>query len=90
LAALKPSVLLADLNPLFDTAKSIVDEFDPAKFTAAIQSVFDDIQALLLQIDITQLLSPITDRLKELRDKLEAALQKTETAFNAMLASAPV
>ncbi|MDR5748840.1 hypothetical protein QCE73_37305 [Caballeronia sp. LZ029] len=88
--ALKPSTLLADLVPAFESAKAVVEQFSPARFIADIQAVFDDIQKLLLEIDLTEVLSPITDRLQDLRDKLEAALKKTEAAFNGMLQAIPV
>jgi len=90
LAALRPSELLAGLAPTLDSARAIVADFSPARFIADIQSIFDDIQNLLLEIDLTEVLPPITDRLQDLRDKLEAALRKTETAFNGMLNSVPV
>jgi hypothetical protein len=90
LEGLKPSEVLSGVSAPFQDAKDIVNEFDPAVFKAALQQVFENIQQVIGQIDIGVILSPLVEQLDALREALRVALQRTEDAFNEMLAAIPV
>lgn len=87
---LAPGALLSGLREPLDAVKALVREFDPASFAQALQPIFAEVQDLLSQIDITVLLEPITNRLQSLRGDLVQALQRTERAFDSMLAAIPL
>ena len=89
-ASLKPSELLAELQEPLDSVQAIVHAFDPQAFATPVREGLDRIDGILAQVDLTILLEPINDKLHELRDGLDAALDRTETAFDGMIAAIPL
>jgi hypothetical protein len=89
-ASLNPAQALRELDGPLGTARQIVSEFDPASFAEPLEEVFEDVRSVLDQVDVGVLLEPLTQRLDALRAELERGLRRTETAFNAMVAAAPV
>jgi hypothetical protein len=88
--ALKPSELLADLQRPLESVKEIVHAFHPEELAAPLREGLDRIEGILKQVDLTTLLEPINDKLHELRDDLDVALDRTETAFDGMIAAIPL
>jgi hypothetical protein len=88
--ALQPSALLAGLEEPLAAARAIVGAFDPRVFIEALRAIFDQVQALVAEIDVGVLLEPLVKRLEQLRSELKSALERTEAAFNGMLAAVPV
>jgi hypothetical protein len=89
-ASLNPATVLSDLQAPLDAVKGIVQAFDPADFAAALEPIFSEIREMLSQINLRNILQPISDRLQALRGELEQALRRTETAFDQMLAAIPL
>ena len=89
-ASLKPSELLAELQEPLDSVQAIVHAFDPQALATPVREGLDRIDAILAQVDLRILLDPIYDKLHELRDGLDAALDRTETAFDAMISAIPL
>jgi hypothetical protein len=52
--------------------------------------VFGEIQAILEAIDLGKLLEPMVTRLHALRAELERSLDRTEAAFEEMIAAIPL
>ncbi|CAB1073575.1 hypothetical protein JY97_13515 [Alkalispirochaeta odontotermitis] len=90
LSELQPSEVLGDLSGPLGTADDIVAAFDPAGFKEPLEETFDNIRSVIEHIDVSIVLQPIVDRLDQLRDELENGLNRTETAFNGMIAAIPV
>jgi hypothetical protein len=88
--ALDPAALLGELKEPFDQVRAILDSFSPRAFREALQILFGEIQAILEAIDLGEVLEPIVARLDALRDELRRSLNRTEAAFEEMIAAIPL
>lgn len=85
----QPSVMLADLQALAGELQTLVAAVDPrTTLGAPLQAAWDSVESVLDDLDFTVVLAPLVAKLDELEAAFMVALQRTETAFDAMLTNA--